>query len=179
MAYNKSEDSELYTFYPKVKPYCKQFSKAFSEMHADVDDFKKIYLQRKLISKIENEINDLNSALDSLKEEHVSLINENFSTSNILVEKVVCVCVYDVTSLTLKLENENLKEKLTQAMFRSTTSYMSSSERGIGFEKNPRLAIRNRKISSLKAICHHYGDKCHTRPLCRVRNVKVPNGTMA
>lgn len=69
MAHKKSENSKVYTFDPEFKFSYKQLSKAFSEMHADaLYDFKKIYFQKKLISKHEKEINDINSVLDSLKE---------------------------------------------------------------------------------------------------------------
>lgn len=145
MAHKKSKDSKVYTFDPEVKPSYKQLFKAFSEMHAySLSAFKKISLQRKLISKLESEINDLNSALNLLKKEHVSLVVENFNASDTLVEKVVKI--NGVTCSILKLENENLKEQLAQAISLSTTSYTSSSEKMIFFfEKNLRLARRNRK----------------------------------
>lgn len=83
-------------------------SKAFSEMH--VDAFKKNSLQRKLISNLEKEINDLNSALYSLKENHASLVVESFSSYDTLVEKIVKIDY--VTCPILKLENKILKGKL-------------------------------------------------------------------
>lgn len=87
MVHNKSEDSEVYTFDLEVKPSYIQLSKAFSEMHAGaLDDLKKFSLQIKLISKVEKEINHLNSALDFLKEEHASLVVEHFSTYDSLVK---------------------------------------------------------------------------------------------
>lgn len=49
-------------------------------MHADaLGALKKISLQIKLISKLEKKIYDLNSALDSLKQEHASLVSEHDS----------------------------------------------------------------------------------------------------
>lgn len=68
---------------------------------------------------------------------------------------------------------------MAQTISLSTTSSMSSSEIEIGFEKNSQLSRRNRKNISFKVICHYYGNKGYIRPLCHVRNVKVPNGTMA
>lgn len=59
-------------------------------MHAcTLSAFKKISLQRKLISKLEKEINGLNSALYTLKEEHASLIDEHFNVYDTLVERIV------------------------------------------------------------------------------------------
>lgn len=89
MEHKKSEDSEVYTFYPEVKPSYKQLLKAFSEIYAEaLDSFKKISLRRKHISKFKKDINDLNSSLDSLKEEYSSLIDDRFSISNTLVENI-------------------------------------------------------------------------------------------
>lgn len=51
--------------------------------------FKKIFHQRKLISKLEKDICDLNSSLETLKEAHASLVSEKFRASDILVEKGV------------------------------------------------------------------------------------------
>lgn len=108
MTHKKSGHSEVYSFDPEVKPSYKKLSKAFSEMHADaLDAFNKISLQIKLISKLENKINDLNNALDSLKEEHASLVDGSFNNSNTLVENIVKI--YYITYQILKLENENLK----------------------------------------------------------------------
>lgn len=79
MEHDKIEDSEVYTFDPKFKPSYKELSKDFSEMYAyTLNTFKKISIRRKLISKLEKEINDLNSALDSLNEGHTSLVVESF-----------------------------------------------------------------------------------------------------
>lgn len=53
MAHKKSENSEVYTLDPRVKPSYKQLSKAFSEMHIDaLDSLKKIYLQRNLFQNL-------------------------------------------------------------------------------------------------------------------------------
>lgn len=71
---NENKDSDIYD--SDLKPFYKQFSIAFREMHADVfGTFKKISHKRKLISKLEKEICDLNSSLYSLKEEHASFVN--------------------------------------------------------------------------------------------------------
>lgn len=146
-------------------------------MHAyTLSDFKKISLQRKIILKLENEINDLNNTLDSLKEEHTYLVSEQFNVFDALAEKVVKIDC-DTCSI-LKHENEKLKGQLAQAISLSTTLSTSSSERGIGFEKNHRFARRNRKRISSRETCHYYGDKGHIRPLCHIRNVKVRNGTI-
>lgn len=82
--------------------------KAFSEIHTDaLSAFKKIYIQIKLISKHEKKINDLNSALYSLKEENASLVVELFNASDTLDKKIVNMdCVTYPNS---KHENENIK----------------------------------------------------------------------
>lgn len=41
-----------------------------------LNDFKKISLENKMISKLEREIFSLNSALELFKEKHASLVNE-------------------------------------------------------------------------------------------------------
>lgn len=70
MVYKKNKDSEVCVFNLKFKTSYKLL-KAFREMHVDaLVDFKKISHQRKLISKLKNEINDINSDLDFLKDEH-------------------------------------------------------------------------------------------------------------
>lgn len=108
MVYKKSEGSKVCTFNLEVKPPYKQLPKMFSEMHADaLSVFNKISLQRKLISKLEKEINDHNSALDFLKEEHASLFDKPFNVSDTLTEKVAKMDY--VTCPILKLENEILK----------------------------------------------------------------------
>lgn len=112
-----------------------------------------------------------------MKEERISLVDEHFSTYNTLVEKIIKI--YCITCPILKLINEDLKGQLAQAISLSTTSFMSSSEKGISFEKNLQCYIRNRKSSSSKAICHYCGNKGHIRPIYDVRNVKLYNGTMA
>lgn len=164
MVHKKSEDFEVYTFNPKVKPSYKKLSKDFSEMHAyALSVFKKISLQIKLISKLEKEINDLNSSLDSLKGEHAYLVDERFNTSNTLVKNIVKIdCV---TCPILKIENKNLKGQLAQTITLFTTSSMSSNERGVSFKKNPRLARRNRKSIPSKAICYVCDSKGHIRTL--------------
>lgn len=55
---------------------------------------------------------------------------------------------------------------------------MSLSEREIGFNKNPRLARRNRKSISSNATCHYYVNKGHIRTRFHIINVKVPNDTI-
>lgn len=59
----------------------------------------------------ENEISDLNSVLNSLKEEHASLVSEKFNVYDTLAEKAVKIdCnTYPI----LKLKNENLKGQLS------------------------------------------------------------------
>lgn len=125
---------------------------------------------------MKNEINGLNSSLDFLKEEHAPLNDHCFNASYTLAEKVVKMdCV---TCLTLKLENENFNGQLTHFTSISTTSFTSSIEIGIHFYKNPYFARRDRECISSKVTCHYYGDKGHIRPICHIRNAKVPNGTM-
>lgn len=58
-------------------------------MHANtLGGFKKISHQRKSISKVEKEICDYNNTLDFLKEEHGSLVSEQFIISYTLFEKI-------------------------------------------------------------------------------------------
>lgn len=78
----------------------------------------------------------------------------------------------------MKLENENLKGKLTQVISLSTIVSTSSSERGNDFKENPRFAKIYRMIVSSKATCHYYRDKSHIRFLFYIKNVKVPNDTI-
>lgn len=64
-----------------------------------------------MILKLEKEIHDLNSALDSLKEAQTSQVEEHFNVSDTSVEKIEKVeCI---TFLALKLEIENIKGQLT------------------------------------------------------------------
>lgn len=77
-------------------------------MHVDaLGAFMRISLQRKIISNLEREIGDLNSALDSLMEEHASLVSEQFNVSDTLAKKVLKID-FDTCPI-LNLENENLK----------------------------------------------------------------------
>lgn len=65
-------------------------------MYADVlSAFKKKILQEKLILKLnKNEINDLNSFLNFLKEYHASFIDERFNAPYTLAERIVIMdCV--------------------------------------------------------------------------------------
>lgn len=124
-----------------------------------------------MILKLEEEINNLNRALDTLKEAHTSLFDECSNVLDILVgriEKIECV-----TCPSLKLEIETLKEQLTHV-----TSLSCTCSRGTIFKKNYHVTRRNRKSISSKAICHYCGDKGYIWPLCHVKNVQVPNGKM-
>lgn len=106
--------------------------------------FKKISIQKKLISKLEKEINDLNSILYSLKKEHASLIDEHFSTSDTLVEKIVNMdCI---TCTILKLENKNLKGQLAHVISYLLLVLCIEEKRGIGFDKKPRLSRRSSDV---------------------------------
>lgn len=53
-----------------------------------LNEFKIISSQKKNILKPEEEISNLESTLDSLKEEHTSLVNDQLNISNTLEEKV-------------------------------------------------------------------------------------------
>lgn len=77
-------------------------------MYADsIKAFKKIYLQNEMILKLEEEINHLNRALESLKEAYTSLMNKCCNVSDTLVEKMeIMECVEFPF---LKLEIETLK----------------------------------------------------------------------
>lgn len=126
MAHNNYKNLEVYDSDSEFKPSYKQFPKAFRKMHEDtLDTFKKVYLQRKHISKLEKEVCDLNNTLDSLKEEHASLIKERFIVSDTLAENIVKIeCD---TCPILKLESENLKGELTQSISLPTIVFTSSS----------------------------------------------------
>lgn len=129
-----------------------------------------------MILKLEEEINNLNCALETLKEAHTSLIDEHYDVLDTLVEKMEIVeCV---KCPILKLEIETLKGQLTHATSLTCTCSSSLSERGKVFKKNPYVTKRNRRSISSKVIFHYYGDKGHIKPLCHLRNIRVPNGKM-
>lgn len=49
-------------------------------MHDDsINDFKKIYLKKEIILKLEEEINSFNRALETRKEAHTSLVDESYN----------------------------------------------------------------------------------------------------
>lgn len=54
----------------------------------DLNVFKEIYFQYEMISKLERDIFRLNIALEPLKDEHASLVNENLCIYNTLEENV-------------------------------------------------------------------------------------------
>lgn len=66
-----------------------------------------------MILKLEDEINNLNRALDTLKEAHTSLVDEHYHVLDTLIEKMEIVEY--VKCPILKLEIETLIGKLTHA----------------------------------------------------------------
>lgn len=90
MAHKKEKGLEVYNYDFDFKPSYNQLLKVFREMHANaLGKFNKISLQRKMISKLNREVSNFNSALESIMEAHESLLNEQLYISNILEEKVV------------------------------------------------------------------------------------------
>lgn len=129
----------------------KELSKAFNDIYLDwINAFKKKFLQKKMILKLEKENNYLFSALDSLKETHTSLVDERFNVYDTLIEKVEkVVCA---TYMTLKLELENLKKQLIHALSLSYTNYTSSSDKGIFLRKTLTLLEEIKKSILSKAM---------------------------
>lgn len=77
MAQNKQKDSDVSDSDSKSLPYYNELSEEFHEMHDDaLKAFKKISSQKKNILKLEGEILKLQNSLESLKEDHASLVND-------------------------------------------------------------------------------------------------------
>lgn len=94
-----------------------------------------------MILKLEEAINNLNRALETLKEAHTSLVDECYNVSDTLVEKMEIVeCV---ECPILKIEIETLKGQLTHDTSLSCTYSSYSSERGNDFKKNLHVTKRN------------------------------------
>lgn len=86
MACKKGETSKVYNSDSDNRYSYSELSKAFNDMYVDsVKVFIEIYLQKEIILNLEEEIKHLNRALESLKEEHTSLMNEHCNVSDILV----------------------------------------------------------------------------------------------
>lgn len=106
-----------------------------------------------MILKIEKKINNLNHALDSLKETHTYIVDEHYNISDTLVEKVAKVEY--VTCPSLKLKIETLKGQLTHITLLSCTWYRSSSDRGEIFKKNYHGTLGEIEKAFLsKVICY-------------------------
>lgn len=64
-------------------------------MYVDsINAFKNISLQKEMILKLEEEINNINHTLETLKKTHISLDDERYSVSDTLIENMEIVeCV--------------------------------------------------------------------------------------
>lgn len=86
-----------------------------------------------MISKFEAKISNLNSILESLKEEHTSLVNENLCISSTIEENVDIVGCGNCPIL--KLEIKNLKWKLTHNIKSPSVVSSDSSAKRQNFRK--------------------------------------------
>lgn len=77
MTRKKCGTSKVYNSYYENEYTYSELLNAFNDMYIDsIKVFKKISLQKEMISKLEKEINNLNRALDCLNEAHTSLMDE-------------------------------------------------------------------------------------------------------
>lgn len=98
-----------------------------------------------MISKLEGKISNLNSILESLKEEHTSLVNENLCMSSTIEEKVDIVGCGNFPILKLKIKN--LKWKLTHNIKSPSVVSSDSSAKRQNFRKYfKKNAYSTRKI---------------------------------
>lgn len=143
MACKKGETSKVYNSDSDNEYSYSDLFKAFNDMYAySIKAFKNIDLQKEIILKLEEEINHLNRALESLKEAHTSLMNECCNVFDTLVENIeIEECV---ECPILKHEIETLEGQLTHATPLSCTYSSSSSERGKVFKKNHHVTKINR-----------------------------------
>lgn len=85
MARKKGETSKVYNYVSDNDYSYSELLKSFNDMNVDsMNAFNKISLQ-KMILKLDEEINNLNRALETLKEVHTSLVDERYNVLDTLV----------------------------------------------------------------------------------------------
>ena len=161
-------------------------------MHAEsLNAFDKLIAQKKTILKLESEISKLKDAFESLRDEHVLLVNEKIVSPTIESPKTkspkydnwmdfasceICPSLHEeINSLNKKLESVSkgtmtfsMTSKDERAHFKRPYTKYSYVRKNSNHSKTHALTIR----------CHYFGISGHTTPHYHIRRVEVPKGVM-
>lgn len=171
------------------KPSYDELQNAFIEMHDEaIKTLRELRTQKRLVKALKEEISMLKnnvtiqtSALETLKDEHANIVNEQFDTYKSHPDfKYVSSCVHCP-----KLQEDIvlLKEKLVKANSKSVEFNMSPSDSRPPFRKPyakySYVKSNNRKYRKpyvYKVRCHYCSKIGHTTPNCNVLKFDVPKG---
>jgi len=173
----------------KFNPSYDELHNILVEMHEDaMNAFKTIGTQKKIILKLEAEIEKIRKDFENFKNEHASLKKELFATppkESPTIDVPKSLNLEDINTCLayprLLLEIVSLKSKIEQVSSASM-NLANRFTKPSSFKKSPKKMLKNKnrknKTHEHKIRCSYCREIRHTTPHCHVMKTLVPKGIM-